>query len=150
MASNAPDGVGAIYFITSIDSTWSEDKKVDFVVKNEPGGSANYYDYGIFMGYHPKWQGIITQIRIDPADRGAIEPNPDTIGFDCIELTKTGKGLSADLNCDGRVDSSDFGILMSYWGTDGSGATSCRSPDINRDGIVDSSDFAIMMSQWTG
>ena len=57
--------------------------------------------------------------------------------------------LTADLNCDGKVDSSDSGILMSYWGTDGSGATSCRSPDINRDGIVDSLDLNILKSQWT-
>ncbi|RLF38547.1 MAG: hypothetical protein DRN12_08245, partial [Thermoplasmata archaeon] len=57
--------------------------------------------------------------------------------------------LTTDLNCDGKVDSIDSGILMSYWGTDGSGATSCRSPDINQDGIVDSLDLSILMSQWT-
>nr|QNO58081.1 hypothetical protein OJKMNAAM_00002 [Methanosarcinales archaeon ANME-1 ERB7] len=59
------------------------------------------------------------------------------------------QGVSADLNCDGKVDRSDSGILMSYWGTDGSGATSCRSPDINQDGIVNSLDLNILKSQWT-
>lgn len=60
------------------------------------------------------------------------------------------KDLSADLNCDNKVNVYDFSILMSYWGTNGSGATSCRSPDINQDGIVDIIDYSIMMSQWTG
>jgi hypothetical protein len=59
------------------------------------------------------------------------------------------QGISADLNCDGKVDRSDSGILMSYWGTDGSGATSCRSPDINQDGIVNSLDLNMLKSQWT-
>jgi hypothetical protein len=57
--------------------------------------------------------------------------------------------LSADLNCDNKVNLCDFSILMSYWGTNGSGATSRRSPDINQDGIVDIIDYSIMMSQWT-
>jgi hypothetical protein len=60
------------------------------------------------------------------------------------------KDLSADLNCDNKVNDYDFSILMSYWGTNGSGATSCRSPDINQDGFVDIIDYSIMMSQGTG
>jgi hypothetical protein len=54
----------------------------------------------------------------------------------------------ADLNCDNKVNLADYAILMSYWDTNGFGATSCRSPDINHNGKVDIVDFSIMMSQW--
>ena len=49
MASNAPDGVGAIYFTTSGSPEFSEDKKVDFDVNND----GNWHDYSIFMGSQP-------------------------------------------------------------------------------------------------
>ncbi len=52
--------------------------------------------------------------------------------------------LTADLNSDGRVNSVDFGIMMSYWGS-----TARPSADINQDGAVTSVDFGILMSQWT-
>lgn len=52
---------------------------------------------------------------------------------------------SADFNSDGRVNSVDFGIMMSNWGS-----TARPASDINKDGIVNSVDFGILMSQWTG
>lgn len=52
---------------------------------------------------------------------------------------------TADLNGDGRVNSVDFGIMMSYWG-----AITKPAADINQDGVVNSVDFGILMSQWTG
>ncbi len=50
---------------------------------------------------------------------------------------------SADLSQDGYVNSVDFGILMSYWGS-----SSRPAADLNQDGYVNSVDFGIMMSQW--
>lgn len=52
---------------------------------------------------------------------------------------------SADLNQDSRVNSVDFGIMMSYWGS-----TAKPKADINQDAIVNSVDFGVLMSQWTG
>lgn len=49
----------------------------------------------------------------------------------------------SDLNKDNYVNSVDFGILMSYWGS-----TSRPAADMNQDGYVNSVDFGIMMSQW--
>jgi len=49
----------------------------------------------------------------------------------------------SDLNCDGRVNLTDFAILLHYWNTNSSIA------DTNKDGIVGLIDFAIMMSDWT-
>jgi len=88
MASNAPDGIGAVYFKTQSEDYYSESKKVDFTAANEPGGSANYYDYPVYM-YHPKWTGTITGIRIDPSDYGTSGTGLDTIGFDYVKLTNT-------------------------------------------------------------
>ena len=50
----------------------------------------------------------------------------------------------ADLNGDGRVNLTDFSILLFYWGTDNECA------DQNLDGNVDLIDFSIMMFYWTG
>ena len=82
MASNAPDGVGAIYFTTSDSKEFSEDKKVDFDVNND----GDWHDYSIFMGSQPLWTGTIAGIRIDPADYGREEGEVDSIGFDYIRV----------------------------------------------------------------
>lgn len=49
----------------------------------------------------------------------------------------------SDLNCDGRVNLTDFSILLYYWNN--------ASPvaDINGDGKVGLIDFSIMMFDWT-
>jgi len=82
MASNAPDGVGAIYFTTSDSSEFSEDKKVDFDINND----GKWHDDSIFMGSQPMWTGTITGIRIDPANNGREEGEVDSIGFDYIRV----------------------------------------------------------------
>lgn len=84
MASNAPDGSGAIYFATDSEPGYSEDKKVSFPVTN----NGNYYAYQINLGDHPKWAGNITGIRIDPANNGNRRRNnsSDNIGIDYIKL----------------------------------------------------------------
>ena len=50
----------------------------------------------------------------------------------------------ADLNHDGRVNLTDFSILLFYWNTDNECA------DQNQNGNVDLVDFSIMMYYWTG
>jgi len=50
----------------------------------------------------------------------------------------------ADLNGDGKVNITDFSILLYYWGTDNECA------DQNSNGTVDLIDFSIMMYYWTG
>ena len=83
MASNAPDGVGAVYFTTSESPDWGEDKKVDFTIIND----GKYHEYSVFMGSNPYWAGTVIKIRIDPADYGTSGSSEDTIGFDYIRLT---------------------------------------------------------------
>lgn len=50
----------------------------------------------------------------------------------------------ADLNHDGRVNLTDFSILLFHWGSDNECA------DQNQNGTVDLVDFSIMMYYWTG
>jgi cysteine-rich repeat protein len=55
-----------------------------------------------------------------------------------------GAGLTADLNFDGKVNLTDFSILLFNWNT-----TSALA-DINKDGTVSLPDFSIMLFYWTG
>ncbi len=51
----------------------------------------------------------------------------------------------ADLNCDTRVNLTDFSILMYYWNKTNPGN---RRSDINKDGIVNISDYYLMSYYW--
>lgn len=52
----------------------------------------------------------------------------------------------ADINQDGRVDITDFSIMLYNWGPD---FTNSRA-DINNDNTVDIRDFSILLYYWTG
>ena len=81
-----------------------------------------------------------------------------SFGFDCSQCKVVGKSISffvgtvggeavcaeADLNGDGRVNITDFSILLYHWGTDNECA------DQNQNGVVDLIDFSVMMYYWTG
>ncbi len=56
--------------------------------------------------------------------------------------------INADLNRDGRVNLTDFSILLFWWGTDG--GASNPPADINQDGRVNLTDFSILLFNWTG
>ena len=49
---------------------------------------------------------------------------------------------TADLNEDGKVNLTDFSIMLSYWDSD----KSC--PDLNNDGSVNFSDLIILLQNW--
>jgi hypothetical protein len=51
---------------------------------------------------------------------------------------------SADLNADGKLNLTDFSILLFHWGTDHAIA------DLNSDGRVNLTDFSILLFNWTG
>ncbi|MFI5240425.1 MAG: dockerin type I domain-containing protein [Candidatus Saccharimonadia bacterium] len=54
--------------------------------------------------------------------------------------------LSADLNNDGRINLTDFSILMFYFNQ----SNVTKPADINDDGKVNLTDFSIMLYYWTG
>ena len=55
---------------------------------------------------------------------------------------------SADLSRDGRVNLTDFSILLFWWNTNG--GDSNPPADINRDSKVSLTDFSILLFNWTG
>ncbi len=55
---------------------------------------------------------------------------------------------SSDLNRDGKVNLTDFSILLFWWNTDG--GASNPPADINQDGRVSLTDFSILIFNWTG
>ena len=61
---------------------------------------------------------------------------------------KAVKPRTADLNRDGKVNLTDFSILLFWWNTDG--GTSDPSADINADAKVNLTDFSILLFNWTG
>jgi len=52
--------------------------------------------------------------------------------------------LPADLNSDGVVNSADLAIVLSVWGTGGSGTNA----DLNNDGVVNGADLAALLANW--
>jgi hypothetical protein len=54
--------------------------------------------------------------------------------------------IPADINKDGKVDNSDFTILLFNWGP----SPANTAADINKDGRVDDLDFTLLLFNWTG
>jgi hypothetical protein len=89
MASNALDGKGCIYFKTEKSNSYTEDKKVCFTVSNCPlCTSASYKDYAINMASNSLWSGVISGIRLDPANAGKSGSSSDAVGIQYIMLSK--------------------------------------------------------------
>ncbi len=92
-ASNAPDGIGAIYFKTATENLYTPDKRVPFTVANcNLCGNADFRVYSVPMSVNSKWTGKITGIRLDPAESGRSGTNTDSIGIDYIKLTADSSG----------------------------------------------------------
>jgi cysteine-rich repeat protein len=60
----------------------------------------------------------------------------------------TGAISSSDLNSDGKVNLTDFSILIFWWGSNG--GNSSPSADINGNSKVGLEDFSILLFNWTG
>lgn len=56
------NGVGKIYFTTNIDQHWDENKSVPYIIKY--GAQQTH----VWMPINSHWNGIITGLRIDPAE----------------------------------------------------------------------------------
>jgi hypothetical protein len=52
--------------------------------------------------------------------------------------------IPGDINCDGKVNLTDFSIMLSAW------LTTDPDSDINDDGTVNLADFSILLFNWTG
>lgn len=60
--NNCSSGIGRIYFTTNTSTNWSEDKSVPYL--SNYGAQQTH----VWMPSSPRWNGIITGLRIDPAE----------------------------------------------------------------------------------
>lgn len=70
-----------------------------------------------------------------------------TLSFAVNPLEPCDGKKSADLNCDSKVNITDFSILLYFWLQT---TPSNSRADVNGDGKVDVVDFSILLYQWTG
>ena len=78
-----------------------------------------------------------------------FSPYSDAVSFKVSDknIVKSGCTLSADINCDGKVDLADLSILLYYYGDNFS---YYPRADINSDGTIGLADISILLYQWTG
>lgn len=58
-----PSNYGKIYFTTNVEPNFSESKTIGYY----PSYTGLYRAH-IYAGWHPKWTGVITGLRVDPAE----------------------------------------------------------------------------------
>ena len=80
-----------------------------------------------------------------------LSPYSNTIEFQVgdtsVEAPPAGQCKRSDLNCDQRVNLTDFSILLFFWNK--TNPSNARA-DINNSGRVDLTDFSILLYDWTG
>lgn len=76
-----------------------------------------------------------------------ISAYSQTINFSVNPVGSCDGKATADLNCDGKVNLTDFSVLLFFWQQ--KNPSNARA-DINNDGVVDIVDFSILLYQWTG
>lgn len=72
--NNCTDGLGQIFFTTKSDPNWNEDKSVYYASR------FGAQQVNVWMGYNPLWKGVVTGIRIDPADQCSSNFDPTYYG----------------------------------------------------------------------
>jgi hypothetical protein len=87
------------------------------------------------------------KVRVKGAQSAGVSTNFSNYTMYGVGQTAA-KQINADLNRDGKVNLTDFSILLFWWGTNG-GASS-PSADINGDSKVNLTDFSILLFNWTG
>lgn len=87
------------------------------------------------------------QVRAKSETAGGISTNFSQYTYYGVGQSAAGP-LNADLNTDGKVNLTDFSILLFWWNSNG--GDSNPPADINRDGRVTLTDFSILLFNWTG
>ena len=75
-----------------------------------------------------------------------VSATSESVSFAVNPLTACDGKKTADLNCDGAVNLTDFSILLFFWQK--KNPSNARA-DINADGQVTIVDFSVMLFQWT-
>lgn len=88
--------------------------------------------------------------RSQSAKGNMLTAYSNTVGFqvgDKSVAITPGECKKSDFNCDGRVNLTDFSILLFNWNK--TNPINAKA-DINKDGIVNLIDFSILLFDWTG
>jgi hypothetical protein len=78
--SHCASSSAKIYFTTKDENFWDESKSVPFTVSNLRG-----FRRTLPMSGHPKWKGVITGLRIDPAENCSSSFDPIYFGEVAIQ-----------------------------------------------------------------
>jgi hypothetical protein len=65
LKNNSPQTIGQIYFTTTTDNVWNEDKHIDFTLDTS---MTDYKVFTIDMSAVPAWTGQLSQLRLDPSN----------------------------------------------------------------------------------
>lgn len=87
------------------------------------------------------------QIRAKSEQTGGNKTNFSAYTYYGVGEKASGN-LNADLNRDGKINLTDFSILLFWWNSNG--GDSDPPADINSDGKVTLTDFSILLFNWTG
>lgn len=79
LSNQCYDGLGKIYFITSNDPNWDENKSVLYASRF---GAQKVHTR---MRYNPAWSGIITGLRVDPSEQCSSGFDPTYYGEITVE-----------------------------------------------------------------
>ncbi len=126
-------------------------------LENEKDGSvASRQSFTITSGADGQWSTTINTnnfaVGTYKARARAVQSDGATTNFSNYTFYGVGQNaavpINADLNRDGKVNLTDFSILLFWWNTDG--GNSDPSADINGDNRVNLTDFSILLFNWTG
>ncbi len=119
--------------------------------------SVQVKNYSFLADANGRWQKDINTADIGVGSHTAkaqatmsgtgVSEFSSSVAFAVNPLGQCDAKKSSDLNCDGRVNLTDFSILLFFWQQ--------RNPanaraDVNADSRVTIVDFSIMLFQWTG
>ncbi len=118
--------------------------------------SIRAFSYNAMAGSDGAWSKILDTTNLGVGSHSAkaravtssntVSSYSTEISFAVNPLEKCDGKKTADLNCDERVNLTDFSILLYFWKK--TNPANARA-DINKDGIVSIVDFSIMLYQWT-
>ena len=123
--------------------THSDQQVINNVVSTGSGAWFNAFNTAVLdLGSHTT--------RSQSSKNGTVSAYSNTVDFsvgDTNVPVTPGQCKRSDLNCDGRVNLTDFSILLYFWQQTNPANVKV---DINKSGKVDLTDFSILLFDWTG
>ena len=119
---------------------------LDFEIIKKDGLASVNGEWSLFLNTDNLFDGsYLVKAHTTVVDAGTSDFSAiSKINIGAAQIEPSGICEGADLNHDGKVNLTDFSILLYHWGT----GDECA--DQNHDGTVNLTDFSIMLFYWTG